>query len=296
MTTKYENSLLAVLFLFVIFAGFFLWGNWEEEKANFENQKLEEIQSNTLVEEMNQLGLRAKAVSIYDVGRNEKLYGKNDAEILPMASLAKTMAVIIALTDKAKEDTISISKSSLQEEGDNSLYLDEKWQVADLSKFSLILSSNDGINALLEHNPNFLQKMNERAKKIGLMNTVFYNASGLDLDSESAGAYTTAEEANLLAMYAMRAHPDIFNSTILPDPTFRSISGLEHKTSNTNIILSKIPNLIFSKTGNTDLAGGNLTVIFINQNQRIIAITILGSTTLGRFADMEKIVTVMNSK
>ena len=49
---------------------------------------------------------------------------------------------------------------------------------------------------------------------------------------------------------------------------------------------------IFSKTGNTTLAGGNLTIIFKNKIGHNMAITLLGSTEEGRFSDMEKLVEI----
>ncbi|MEK7104417.1 MAG: hypothetical protein AAB868_00065, partial [Patescibacteria group bacterium] len=55
-----------------------------------------------------------------------------------------------------------------------------------------------------------------------------------------------------------------------------------------------IPNILFSKTGLTPLAGGNLTVIYKNKYGHNIAITILGSTSEGRFSDIERIVNMLN--
>jgi D-alanyl-D-alanine carboxypeptidase len=53
-----------------------------------------------------------------------------------------------------------------------------------------------------------------------------------------------------------------------------------------------MPNILFSKTGYTVLAGGNLTIIFKDKMKHDIAITVLGSTISGRFSDMEKLVNI----
>jgi D-alanyl-D-alanine carboxypeptidase len=83
--------------------------------------------------------------------------------------------------------------------------------------------------------------------------------------------------------------------TTLPEITFKSETKYIHKIKNTNIIIEKIPNLFFSKTGFTTLAGGNLTVVFENKAGHILAITLLGSTKEGRFSDMGKLVEIANT-
>ena len=63
-------------------------------------------------------------------------------------------------------------------------------------------------------------------------------------------------------------------------------AGAYHEASNTNDAVSKIPNMIGSKTGYTDLAGGNLTIAFDAGLNRPIVITVLGSTHDDRFTDV----------
>ncbi len=285
-----ENKVIVCLVILAILAGIFLFKEEKRESLLALEQRIQEEKLVSLANSIEALPLKAKAISIYDVDRSERIYGQSDYEVMPMASLAKTMAVIIALGEKNGEAVVSITENSLHEAGDNSLLLDEKWKLDDLIRFSLILSSNDGITALSENDAEFIEKMNAKAKRIGLFKTTFNNPSGLDIDEKVSGAYTTALEANKLAVYALRAYPEIFNSTALYNPTFKSLSGFEHPILNTNSLLPKIPNLLFSKTGNTDLAGGNLSVIYKNDAGKRLAITILGSTTLGRFEDMEKLI------
>jgi D-alanyl-D-alanine carboxypeptidase len=132
--------------------------------------------------------------------------------------------------------------------------------------------------------------MNKKVLSLGMRYTTFFNFTGLDLSTTKAGAYGTARDANLMAIYAMDNYPYVFRATVLPNVIFQSESGQVHKVINTNTIIYKIPNLLFSKTGFTTLAGGNLSVIFRVQSGDIIAITLLGSTKDGRFTDMEKLV------
>jgi D-alanyl-D-alanine carboxypeptidase len=135
--------------------------------------------------------------------------------------------------------------------------------------------------------------MNEKAEEIGMQNFAFLNSTGLDVNEASSGAYASAKDVNLLNAQALQAFPEIFFSTTFDEAVIISDSGIKHKVKNTDIITEKIPNLLFSKTGYTKLAGGNLSVIFKDKEEHLIAITVLGSTMDGRFSDMEKLVNVL---
>ena len=96
-----------------------------------------------------------------------------------------------------------------------------------------------------------------------------------------------------MALYALKAYPEIFNATVIPEINLTSESGFSHNFKNTNTIIEKIPNLLFSKTGFTDVAGGSLAIIFRDKKGDEIAVALLGSTFEERFSDMEKIVDVL---
>jgi D-alanyl-D-alanine carboxypeptidase len=63
-----------------------------------------------------------------------------------------------------------------------------------------------------------------------------------------------------------------------------------YSAENTNVVIDKIPNLIASKTGYTDLAGGNLVIAFDAGLNHPIIISVLGSTEKGRFSDVLQLV------
>ena len=71
---------------------------------------------------------------------------------------------------------------------------------------------------------------------------------------------------------------------------FSSESGGAHAVLNTNRETGELPLLIASKTGYTDLAGGNLVIAFDAGFNRPIIIAVLGSTAEERFTDVEKLV------
>lgn len=289
----------ALIFLILVsaVAAFFFW----QGNQNIEEKLLEEEARAKKVEmTLAALGLEAKAVSVYDITESRKIYGKDDELPMPLASLAKTMTVALAVNNFQAGEVISISEEAIREAGDYGLLLHEKWKVEDLAKLTLISSANDGARALSEGDPEFVKKMNEKAQKIGMEQSFFLNATGLDVKntgsslpaeaSAQAGAFASAFDANLLASYGMRTRPEIFKVTTESEITLTSLSDFEHTFKNTDIIIEKIPNLLFSKTGFTEVAGGNLTVVFVNKDGHLVAITVLGSSFEGRFTDMEKIV------
>ncbi len=288
-THNQYHFFIFLLTIFALEAILFSVGDFKANEAirvkEQEIQKIKSALSNTT--------LLAKGVSVYDATDNISIYSKNADEKMPLASLAKTMTIDVALNEKDQSDMVVISESAINQAGDYGLLANEKWKVGDLAKFTLVGSANDGAYALAEDVRNFLEKMNTKAKKIGMEHTVFLNPTGLDINGDTIGAYASAYDSNIMAVFALRDIPDIFSATTLPEINFKSESGFEHNIKNTNVILDKIPNLLFSKTGYTDLTGGNLTVIFRNKNGHEIAVTILGSTFLGRFEDMEKIVNTL---
>lgn len=288
-TQTYNNLLFFILFFVAISAGFFFVGNM---KLN-EYYRLEVERDENIKISLGNLQVLAKAVSVYNITQNKKIYGKNDEVPLPMASLAKIMTVVVGLNNKKNEPQMYISKNAVKENGDFGIFANEKWNIDDIARFTLIASANDGAYALAEKDEDFIEKLNTKAKKLGAENTLFLNSTGLDLDLEHAGAFASASDVNIMAMYALKAQPEIFNATTLPEINLTSTSGFEHNFKNTNTLIGKIPNLLLSKTGYTEVAQGNLVIIFKNQSGEEIAVTILGSTFEGRFEDMEKIVNIL---
>lgn len=248
-----------------------------------------------------QVQVKAKAFSIYDATADEKLYGRGDDAPLPLASLAKIMTIVTTLNYLDPSHVITLSHNAIAQEGDYGLKEGEKWKVGDLATLTLIVSANDGAYALAENVPDFLDKVNQKAQRLGLSEMTFKNPTGLDIDDHTAGlpaqagAFASAADVNTLALFAYKDYPSIFSRTVLPSITLTSDSGLAHTVKNTDVSIGKIPNLLFSKTGFTDIAGGNLCVIFRNSDGHEIAVTVMGSTFDGRFADMEKIVNLLYS-
>lgn len=241
---------------------------------------------------------------VWDVETNTVLFQKNAKEQLPLASITKVMAAIVALDRVPPLTTVEITPESLEIEGNHGLVSGEKWSLRDLIKYSLTISSNNGMNAIAsaigtfeggravegDKSLNFVDLMNDYAVKIGLYNTKFFNETGLDLNTNISGSYSSAEDSAKLLYYAVKVQPEVFESTTKPSFESISLSNIKHLAINTNEIIGKINGLIGSKTGFTDLAGGNLVIAFDLDINRPIIVSVLGSTRAGRFEDVYKLV------
>lgn len=249
------------------------------------------------------LKLEAKAVYVYDVAQNKVLFAKNELAQLPLASLTKLMTAFTALDLLPKNSEVTINREFLTAEGDSGLLAGESWELKDLLDFSLVVSSNDGarsvasvIGALNTKDNNydigrkdFILKMNTNAQKLGLNQTYFINESGLDETEKISGGYGSAKDVAEFLKYLLVNKPEIIEATKYNNQMFSSATK-EHEAKNTNDIINKIPGLLASKTGYTDLAGGNLVVAFDVSIGRPVVAVVLGSTIDGRFSDMNSIV------
>jgi D-alanyl-D-alanine carboxypeptidase len=246
--------------------------------------------------------VEAKSAYVYDMTDGTALYDKNAELQLPLASLTKVMSAYTASTLLPEYMLIRISPSDIREQGDSGLKVDEEWNVQKLTDFSLITSSNDGIAAIastagaqiaanVDRSPErlFTDRMNTLAREIGLTQTYYLNQSGLDVSATLAGGYGSARDTVLLFQKILLEKPRLLEATSLVRMNVESKAVL-HDAENTNKALSTIPRVLASKTGYTDLSGGNLIVAFDAGVGHPIIISVLGSSYDGRFSDMEKLV------
>ncbi|HPS21635.1 MAG TPA: serine hydrolase [Candidatus Paceibacterota bacterium] len=292
-----QNKLLLffILIIIAVEAILFCFFNHRNNQKFIKQVQEQEKKQQLIINKYANIPIQAKAFSVYDITENKEIYGRNQYKRFPIASVVKTLTVLVVLDNKKLDDQIEIIKEDLAKEGDNGLLLNEKWKVSDLIKFTLIQSSNDGANALARGDEKFLEKMNNKAETIGMTNFAFRNETGLDINEASSGAYASAKDINQMNAYALKNFPEIFSNTAYSELKIKSNTGVTHNVQNTNILADKIPNLLFSKTGYTKLAGGNLSIILKNKEGHEIAVTVLGSTMDGRFSDMEKLINVILS-
>lgn len=238
--------------------------------------------------------LQAKSAYVFDILKNKVIFDFNSQDQLPLASLTKIMTAIVINEQMPADTIITISEKDIKAEGDDGLFVGEKWLLSDLTDFILIKSSNDATmavsSAIKSTGDDFLFLMNKKAKDIGLMQTYFLNETGLDISSNISGAYSSTLDTAKLMIYAFTNHQKILEATSRSDISLYSVNYGEHKITNTNKYVKIMPQMIASKTGFTDLAGGNLAIIFdIGFNHPVVAV-VMGSTAEDRFIDMQKLI------
>ena len=300
-TKKESTSIVLIitnitLFCFVIFFGFVIYNTNNNKVLLSRNNK--EVNNSAF----NNLVLDAKAVLVWDVVNQKAIYARNENAPRPLASLTKIMTAITAMSVLPKNTIVVVSKEFLAEEGDNGLYVNERWTFNNLLDFSLLVSSNDGMKSIasvagasLMAKPDyeiglkdFIVKMNQNAQKMGLSTMYFNNETGLDLSDGQNGGVGSAMDITLLLEYALKEYPNMMEATKEKSTVINSYDK-KHIAKNTDEAITKIPNIIASKTGYTNMAGGNLMIAFDVGISRPVIITVLGSTYDGRFSDIEKL-------
>lgn len=247
------------------------------------------------------IAIQGKAAIVVDLTTHEILYAKNSEAQLPLASITK-VATVLAVSEVLSPDTvITIPYDTAPTQGGQRLHAGEKWKVRDVIHFTLIASSNEGAKILAAAADDAMRakypqapeggavlwRMNEAAKELGLTSTYFVNVSGLDESATQAGAFGSARDIAQMLAYVATTMPDTYAGTARDGLLLVDEQGTQASAFNTNEALGKIPGLILGKTGYTDLAGGNLGVVFDVGLAHPVVAVVLGSSYEGRFTDMQ---------
>jgi D-alanyl-D-alanine carboxypeptidase (penicillin-binding protein 5/6) len=241
------------------------------------------------------VAVKAEAALVYDLTTNTVLYEHNSTKQLPLASLTKLLTLYATASTLSPDKVVAISESALAQEGESGFTLGESFRIRDLELLALVASSNDAAQALSEASAKEQQVSSESllasaASAAGLTETYAHNGTGLDINERVSGGYGSALDIAHLAGKILTLTPDVAQATIEPSVTVTSLKGVKHTLRNTNQDIGHLPNPLLSKTGLTDLAGGNLVVVFDAGVNHPVAVVVLGSTKDGRFEDVEHLV------
>ena len=247
------------------------------------------------------ISLGAKSAFVWDIKDKKVLYSLNEEAQLPLASLTKLMTALVAYELVPSGTIITIDDSDIEIEGNSGFSVGEKWRMSEVLDFILMTSSNDGAHALAsvigfvkqdeEKTPQqmFVEEMNKKAKEIGLIQTFYLNESGLDLSRNFSGAYGSAKDMAILMANIIQNKPEILEATRHSELKINS-KKFVYDVFNTNKYAENTPGILGSKTGFTDLAGGNLVIGFDVGIGHPIIVSVLGSTKEGRFEDVRQLV------
>lgn len=262
------------------------------------------LQAQAIAAAFTPVSIEAKSAIVYDLASGLSLYEKTADVQLPLASLTK-VPLALAINEVIPPYTeLTISRDIPPTSTLTQLKKGSRWRSQDLVDLTLVASSNDGAQILAAAADDPLRvrypaaplgaaavyRMNILVQGLGLTHTYFVNPTGLDETTDQSGAYGTARDIAKLFAYAATSAPDLFVATTRPLLTITSADGEQATAKNTDHALSDIPGLIMGKTGYTDLAGGNLAIVFTPEGGRVLAAVVLGSSEQGRFDDMRTLI------
>lgn len=239
--------------------------------------------------------IEGKAYIVYDLLAQDVIASSNEKEILPLASITKVMTAVSATLHKPKDDKVTVRKNSIEDSYDLGLKNEQVWSLDELLKYTLVFSSNDGAEIVADSFGSkaiFITQMNSDAKNLGL-NLMFTDPAGRDIDGSIGGKGTVLDVAKLFGI-ARKRIPDILDATTKKRQTMIASSGKVSGIPNTNQHIEDLFGAEASKTGYTDLAGGNLGVVVDVSVGRPVVIVVLGSTKEGRFRDMSLLYSTLN--
>ena len=227
-----------------------------------------------------EMDVNAKSALLMDTATGTVLFEKNAHEALAPASVTKimTMLLIMEAIDSGSigyDDMVTASESAAAK-GGSQVYLKagEQMAVSEMLKSIAVSSANDCACAMAEHLSGsegaFVDRMNERARELGMEDTHFVNCTGLDDSPEAARHCTSAYDIALMSRELLTRHPDIKKYTTIWMDTIRNGAfGL----SNTNKLIRFYPGATGLKTGFTSGAGYCLSATAQRDGMELIAVT-----------------------
>ena len=225
--------------------------------------------------------INTKNYALIDGETGTELLGKNQYDHVPIASTTKIMTAIISLENYSLDDIVTVPReATVQTPTVVNLRTGEKITVSELLHCLLIKSGNDSAFALATHLNNseddikpFVEKMNQKAKELGMKDTVYQDPAGL-----SDEGFSTASDLGVITRYA------------LLNPTFREIVTTEkyvatnttktifHQLENSNRLVTSFdyPGAIGVKTGFT-YAASHCLIGAAERNGHTLIAVILGT-------------------
>jgi len=239
--------------------------------------------------------VEAKAAIVYDLATKETLYAKNADAQLPLASLTKLLTVYAALAEFSPDTPIIIPADATRLDAPRAFSAGQTLSLADLSRLTLTASLNDGAAAIASataarQNLSQDAMLAGAAAALALSQTYAVNGSGLDANAAVSGGYGSAHDLAVLSGALVERAPDIARATTRSFAQAVSTGGTAFTVKNTDPMVDTLPRLLLSKTGYTDLAGGNLALVFDAGIGHPIAVVVLGSSLSARFTDAATLV------
>ncbi len=238
----------------------------------------------------------AKGAVLVDADTGKVLFQQNAHEELPLASVTKVMTMLLVMdsVEKGKislDDQVTISEKAASM-GGSQMFMEvgEKHTVQELLKGVAMASANDGCVALAEYVAGseeiFVERMNEKAKELGMVDTHFVNTNGLPVADHYSSAYDISVMSTKL--YEFEETRKWF--TTWQDTITVGLPGKEKEfgLTNTNKLIKHYEGCNGIKTGFTSDAGYCLSASATRGDTHLIAVALGCETSKIRNAEVAK--------
>ena len=236
--------------------------------------------------ETNFLNLESESAILIETKTGKILYEKNPNIPLRPASVTKIMSILLIMEAIENNEITLETKISCSENassmGGSQIWLSEteNLTVHEMLKAICIASANDCTYAMAEFlcgsEEVFVQKMNDKAKELGMKNTVFKNCHGLDEDGHVSSSYDIA----LMSKELLTNYPEITEYTTT---WMDSLRDGKSELVNTNKLIRTYEGATGLKTGSTSLALYNLSASATRKDLSLIAVVMRAPTPKIRF-------------
>lgn len=233
-----------------------------------------------------QVDITAPSAILMEKSTGEILFEQDAHAVYEPASVTKIMTLLLVMEAMdagtlSWDDVITASPYACSM-GGSQIWLKEGEQltVREMVKAVAVASANDCAVALAEaiagSESAFVQRMNERAKELGMESTVFYNCTGLPAQGHVSSAYDIA----LMSRELILNHPQLREYTTIWMDTLRD--G-QFQLTNTNRLIYSYPGATGLKTGSTDAALYCLSATAERDGMELIAVVMHAATPTDRF-------------
>jgi D-alanyl-D-alanine carboxypeptidase (penicillin-binding protein 5/6) len=249
---------------------------------NIPNRATETVQTAASVD----LALNCRAAILIDQNTGTVLYEMNADERVPIASITKVMTLLLtfeAIHDGklTLADTVPVSEHAYSM-GGSQIWLEpgEQFTLNEMIKAICVASANDAAVAVAElvggSESVFVERMNARAAELGMTNTTFRNACGLDTD----GHLSTARDVAIMSRTILTTCPEVLEYTSIWTDSLRN--G-QTQLVNTNKLLKRYNGITGLKTGTTGGAGVCISASATRDGLSLIAVILGAPSSADRF-------------
>lgn len=222
------------------------------------------------------LSISAKSSILICADSGMVIYSKNEHQKLAMASTTKIMTALLAFEKSESNDKeVQITEKMVKIEGSSmGLLPGNVVTLKNMARGMMMCSGNDAANSIAitiaDSNEDFCKIMNDKARQIGMNETNFATASGLDRDDH----YSTSNDMAILGAYAMenKAFYDTVCCKTVRVPFIKPAET--HVYKNHNKLLWQYEDCIGIKTGFTEKAGRCLVSCAQKDGVRLVAVTL----------------------